>query len=183
MNGQASSRTEAEVLRQRAEQLARPVASGTAAAADLRVLDFAIGAQRCLLELSWLREVRSLRELLAIPGAPPPLLGLVPLRGRMLPVVDVSEALGIAPAPAPGGAAPRLLVLGRQAPAFGIAVTEVHGLYELAAGVAERRSQPLDNLRPDLVRGVTREGHLVLDGRRLLALQPGAAVAPINSDD
>jgi purine-binding chemotaxis protein CheW len=180
LNAQAPSRDEAEVLRRRAAQLARPVASG-AAAADVRVLDFAIGAQRCLLELSWLREVRPLRELLAIPGAPPPLLGLVPLRGQMLPVIDVFELLGIAPVA--GAAARRLLVLGRHVSAFGIAATEIHGLHELAPGEAERRSQPLDNLRPDLVRGVTREGHLVLDGRRLLALQPGAASTTINPDD
>jgi purine-binding chemotaxis protein CheW len=180
LKAQASSRDDAEVLRQRAAQLARPLASGTAGAADVRVLDFAIGAQRCLLELSWLREVRPLRELLAIPGAPPPLLGLVPLRGQMLPVIDVFDLLGIARGP--GGAARRLLVLGRQVPAFGIAATEVHGLHELAPGEAERRSQALDNLRPDLVRGVTREGHLVLDGRRLMALQPGTAATTINPD-
>lgn len=179
MNAQVSSRDEAEVLRRRAAQLARPVVSGVAA--DVRALDFSIGAQRCLLELSWLREVRPLRQLLEVPGAPPPLLGLVPLRGQMLPVLDVFDLLGIAPLP--GGAAQRLLVLGRHAPAFGIAATEMHGLHELAPGEAERRSQPLDNLRPDLVRGVTREGHLVLDGRRLLALQPGAASTTINSED
>jgi purine-binding chemotaxis protein CheW len=181
LKAQASSRDEAEVLRLRAAQLARPVAPGTAGAAALRMLDFAIGAQRCLLELSWLREVRPLRELLAIPGAPPPLLGLVPLRGQMLPVIDVFDLLGIVRGP--GGGARRLLVLGGHTPAFGIAATEVHGLQELAAGEAERRSQALDNLRPDLVRGVTREGHLVLDGRRLLALQPGAVSTTINPDD
>jgi purine-binding chemotaxis protein CheW len=176
---------EAEVLRRRAARLARPDGSHTAAPDMRPVLDFSIGAQRCLLELSWLREVRPLGDLMVVPGAPESLLGLVPLRGQMLPVLDLSRLLGIAAAA--GSRAGRLLVLGRQAPVFGIVAGEVHGLHELAAGAAERRSEALDALRPELVRGVTREGHVYLDGERLLSLEPGAsapgALRPGSSDD
>ena len=49
----------------------------------------------------------------------------------------------------------------------------MHGLQPLAPAEVEQRSQPLDKLRPEIVRGVTRDGQLLLDGERLLALQPG----------
>jgi purine-binding chemotaxis protein CheW len=181
----ASTLDEAEVLRRRAARLARPDGSQAAAQDALPVLDFSIAAQRCVLELSWLREVRPLGELMAVPGAPESLLGLVPLRGQMLPVLDLQRLLGIAAAP--GSRAGRLLVLGREAPVFGILAGEVHGLHSLAAGAAQRRSEALETLRPELVRGITREGHLYLDGERLLSLQPGApapgAHRPGSSED
>lgn len=184
MKALASPLHEAEVLRQRAARLARPDGAHAAPQDAVLVLDFSIAGQRCVLELSWLREVRALGELMVVPGAPESLLGLVPLRGQMLPVLDLSRLLGIA---ASGSRAARLLVLGREAPVFGIAAGEVHGLHELAAGAAERRSEALDALRPELVRGVTREGHLYLDGERLLSLQPGAPAPgshrPGSSDD
>lgn len=162
--------SDAEVLRQRAEQLARRAPD--LVMAEAAVLEFSIGAQRCLLELEWVREVRALGELLPIPLSGPSLVGLVQLRGRMLPVFELAELLGIPAATAP---ATRLLVIGRDAAAAGLAVSEVHGLVRACAADAEQRSAPLEGMRPGPVRGVTREGHLFLDGDRLLALQPGGA--------
>jgi purine-binding chemotaxis protein CheW len=162
---------EAEVLRRRARQLARRVAAREAHG-SAEALAFAIAGQECVLELGWLREVRALGELLVVPHAPLPLLGLVHLRGRMLPVLDIRALLGIDESSTwrPG----RLLVLGRKAPELGIAVCAVGELQALSAGQAEHRSQPLEGMRPELVRGVTPAGLLVLDGERLLALHDGA---------
>jgi purine-binding chemotaxis protein CheW len=161
----------AEVLRRRAAQLARPVAEAVPAGA-LQVLECSVGEQRCLIELPWLREVLPLRDLLPMPMSAQDLLGLAQWRGRMLPVLDLAALLGV-----PEGTAPparRLLVLASGTIVLALAATEVHGLQPLAAGEVEHRSQPLDKLRPEIVRGVTRDGHLLLDGARLLALQRDA---------
>ncbi len=166
---------EAAVLRQRAQQLARPPAPAEASLDGSEALEFSIAGQRCLLALEWVREVRAPGEQVPVPLAAEPLVALAQLRGRMLPVLDVRALLGIAAA-APAGA-PRLVVLGRELPVLCIAASAVHGLQRLAAADAERRSAPLESVRPELVRGVTADGHLVLDGERLLALQRGARSA------
>lgn len=162
---------EQELLRRRAERLAAR-APGAAAEPDaVQALEFSIGDELCVVELDWVREVRALGELLPVPLAPEPLLGLVPLRGRMLSVLDVRVLLGTSgAAPAPR----RLLVLGRDGAVFGVAAAEVHGLCRVSPQLAQRRGAPLETVRPDLVRGVTREGHLFLDGERLLGLARGA---------
>ena len=161
---------DAEVLQRRAELLARPPPADPLAHADLQVLEFSVGAQRCLLEVGCLREVMPLRGLLPMPMAPQFLLGLAQWRGRMLPALDLAGLLAV-PAADP---ARRLLVLGRRTAVLALAVGEVHGLQPLAIDEAERRSQPLESLQPEIVRGVTRDGHLLLDGERLLALQRSA---------
>jgi purine-binding chemotaxis protein CheW len=161
----------AEVLRQRAAQLARPLADPAAADTD-QMLACEVGEQRCLIELRWLREVAPLRELLPTPMSSGYVLGLVQWRGRMLPVLDLAALLGL-----PAGAVPparRLLVLASASALLALAVTEVQGLQPTPSGDVEQRSQPLDSLRPEIVRGMTREGQLLLDGARLLALQQGA---------
>ncbi len=176
MNGRpraiAGRPDEAEVLRRRAEQLARRVAAAEAGGGGPEALAFEIAGQACLLPLASLRQVRRLGELLPLPLATEALLGLVHLRGRMLPVVDVRGLLGI-------DAGPRwqpthVLVLGQDVPALGIAVSGVRGLQPLAALQAERRSQPLEGMRPDLVRGVGPRGELLLDGERLQTLLQAA---------
>jgi purine-binding chemotaxis protein CheW len=161
----------AEILRRRAAQLARPPAPAQPAGA-LQVLACSVGEQRCLLEVPWLREVLPLRDLLPLPMAAHDLLGLAQWRGRMLPVLDLAALLG-APS-APSTPARRLLVLASASAVLAVPVTEVHGIQSLTLGEVEQRSQALDKLGPDIVRGVTREGQLLLDGERLLALQPGA---------
>jgi purine-binding chemotaxis protein CheW len=167
----------AEVLRRRAAELARPAQADTLAAQGLQALAFSVGEQRCLIEVRWLREVLPLREPLPMPMSAQELLGLVPWRGRMLPVLDLAALLAMAAGPAVPPR--RLLVLASRSAALALAVTEVHGLQPLAADEVERRSQPLENLRPEIVRGVTRDGHLWLAAERLLAMQRSSGPEPL----
>lgn len=170
MNPQATDRLppadELPLLRERAARLARPPVPPEASRAS--ALAFTIAGQSCLLELDWVREVRPLRGLLPLPLAQALALGLVPLRSGMLPVLDIAPLLGATggPAEAPN----HLLVLGRAGPVLGIAA-DIRGLATVAAPDAQRRGDALGEVRPEIVRGVTAEGALVLDPERLLALQ------------
>jgi purine-binding chemotaxis protein CheW len=159
------------VLRQRAQQLALPAAPPMLEG-ELDALAFGIGAQPCLLELEWVREVQRLRDLVPLPLAAGHLLGLTPWRGRMLPVLDLAPLLAL---PGDTPAARLLLVLGRGAPVAALAITAIEGLQPVQAADTERRSGPLEGLRPDLVRGLTADGRLLIDGARLAALHAAAA--------
>ncbi len=165
---------EAEVLRQRARALARPRA--TAAAGTVEVLDFTVAGQRCALEVRWVREVRPLKDLMPLPLAAQPSTGLVQLRGRMLSVIDIPGLIPDGPElrPSPG----LLLVLGRSGPEFGVGISAVHGLRSVSPDEAGRRGGSLQGWHPDVVRGVTAEGHALLDGERLLSLPGSSAATP-----
>lgn len=164
---------DAVVLRQRAAQLAQDTTAAPSAAAGEPVLRFTAAGQACVLELCWICEVRPAGALLAIPGAAPALLGLARLRGQLLPVLDASTLLQ-APARETAGAG-LLLVLGRAGANFGITISSVQGLAAMDLTAAERRGGLLESFRPELVRGVTADGSLLLDGERLLDLRDGAA--------
>lgn len=163
----------AELLRRRAAALARPPAVDPLLGDAMQVLRFTLGEQACLLELQCLREVQPLRDLLFLPMARPSLLGLVHWRGRMLPVLDLAAMLAL-----PDAKPRHLLVVGRGQPALALAVGLIDGVQALSPQEVEHRAQLLEGLRPELVRGVTREGDLFLDGSGLLALQDDAKPAP-----
>lgn len=154
--------TDAEILAQRAARLAHRAAPATQAGERLEVLEFALAAQPCALEIAWVCEVRPLSGATPLPQAVPGVLGAVHVRGRMLPLVDPAPLLGLPAAPWP--AQGQLLVIGAQAPLFVIAVSDVHGLGRLSPAQVERRSAPLAPVRPDVVRGLTASGRLLLDG-------------------
>jgi len=170
MNGHDPNLQDAgDVLRRRAARLAaaaQPASSGPAHPA----LHFSLGERHCLLELACVREVRRLRGLVPIPLGPAHLSGLAPWRGRMLPVLDLALLLAL---PA---VEPRLLVvLGHPLAVAALAVGDIHEVVTLPPGEAELRARPLEGLRPEIVRGVTPDGRLLLDADRLLALYRAGA--------
>jgi chemotaxis signal transduction protein len=72
------------------------------------VLFFEVRGRRCALPVSVVREVMATPSVTPVPLAPPLLRGLVPVRGQVLPLIDVGSQLG----PGSGDAAdtPRYLI-------------------------------------------------------------------------
>lgn len=83
-----------ELLRERAERLARVPRHETAAALTTAVL-FALGEERYALAAEHVAEVAVLRDLTPLPGAPAPLHGLTQWQGEVLTVLDLRGVLGV----------------------------------------------------------------------------------------
>jgi purine-binding chemotaxis protein CheW len=158
--------TDAEILRARAQALAQIPASAPAADTMLAVLEFRLAQERYAVEVRQVREVQPFVELTPLPCTPAFVLGIVNVRGRMLPVFDLKKLLGL---PDPG-------------------ITDLHqiilvGNHELELGlladVVDRISSiPVDRLQPAwatlagagaaYVKGVTDTALVVLDVERIL---------------
>src|SRR5579862_5079064 len=79
------------ILRDRAQALARPPASAPAASTMLELLEFRLASERYAVETRHVQEVHPLRDLTPLPGTPPFVLGIVNVRGRILPVLDLKK--------------------------------------------------------------------------------------------
>lgn len=64
-----------------------------------------------------------------VPGAEAPVTGLTGWRGELLALLDLRELVGLPAAPAEGGG--DVLVVGHDAPAFGLVVDAVRGVADL----------------------------------------------------
>jgi purine-binding chemotaxis protein CheW len=152
------------VLEERARALARPAAEP----ADRDRLDVVIvtmGAEAYALESRFVFEVFRSADLARLPGSPAPWYGVAAWRGELLRVLDLRPLLGIPPATAGGSCL--IVVLGDQAPAFGLVVDGVEGIRRLAPG--EVRAVPeVRAAAREFVRGITAAAELVLEGPALL---------------
>lgn len=153
------------VLRERARELARPPAPPQMQA-TLDVLEFGLADERYALPAADAREVHPLRDLAPIPCTPDFLAGLVNIRGRIVPVVDVKRFLGLAQR---GISDLHHVVL------VGTAEIEV-GL--LAATIEGVRAVDVEALQPSVarnaddathIRGIACDGLIVLDIQSILA--------------
>jgi len=146
---------------------AAPAAEG---GATLTVAAFDVGEGCYAIGVDAVREVLKLPWISRLPRTPEFLLGVVNVRGRVLPVVDLR--LVLAHGPKPSDRETRLLAVRHGADELCLRVDRVHGLRELATEAI----QPA----PALASGVPREllvGQIEVDGRLLAVLDVPALLA------
>jgi purine-binding chemotaxis protein CheW len=155
------------VLRRRAAALATP-AEPADDGNSWTMLALALGSERYGVEAQHVEKVAPLPPVALLPGAPPPWLGLVNVRGSVRPLLSLRRYLGLGPdPPGPAGALVLLNARGLKVAALvdGIQGVERLPKVDLAAPVGGSGAHPV-------VRGVTGELLTVLDVDAMLA-DPG----------
>jgi purine-binding chemotaxis protein CheW len=154
----------AATLTQRAAALALVKREARSDAVELLVFD--VGTERCALETRFVVEVMLLPELTRLPGAAPHTLGVIGLRGDIVPVFDLRPLR--AAALEASGAGARLIVLGASDPELALLADAVQGIRHIDRAVLDASgSRARDDWGP-YARAVTAEALVVLDGAALL---------------
>ena len=121
-----SKKTEEEkkaaIFRERALKLA---SSAEETEEGAGVVVFALGGQRYALEFSLVKEVLPPGEITPLPCAPAFLSGVVNLRGKIVPVLDLKAVFKI---PGGGPARPSVLIMIDGEGATGLLVDEIEGI-------------------------------------------------------
>ncbi len=120
---------------------------------SLRLLLFRCGGQVLAVEAGAVREILGASEPTRIPGTPPAVLGLVNVRGTLVPVVDAAAAVGLTA----GASLPTLVLVERHGRPVGLAVEEVLDLTSVPTSALDGHAS-LPGVRPDLVRAVGSTG-------------------------
>jgi purine-binding chemotaxis protein CheW len=155
------------VFARRAEALAESAPGAGQDDDTLEALVFAMGSELYALPANQVHEVRPLGWLSPLPGTPGFLAGLISVRGRIVPVVDLRSLLGM-----PSAASPSMSVVlvSHRSGDIGLLVTGRPTVRPLrAADLTEPPLGPLSGIDSSSVRGITPGLVIVLDAERLLA--------------
>jgi len=109
---------------------------------------FRLGGELHACDIRLVEEVVTKRQIHPLPDVPPHLLGVLLLRGEMVPVMDVAPALGLSLAE---GKSPAILVCGIGEARIGVAAEAVHEVLEV----------PADSRRPAPHTGGDRDAYVV----------------------
>ncbi len=72
-----------------------PSPATTAAGEPIELIAFRVGAQEFCIDIMSVREIRGWSPATPLPHAPPFVKGVINLRGTVLPILDLSERLGL----------------------------------------------------------------------------------------
>lgn len=168
----AEHNNDRDLLDERAELLARPPVHEPLASEFLELLTFRSGKDRLAIETRYVREVLKNVDVTPLPGRNGPLVGVTNLRGEVLAVMTISPLLNAATAEPSShddlGVGRWVIVLGLEHAQFGITVTEVTEVVGVPnSGILDpsRQTKIRDS---QLVRGVTEDARIILDGQAVL---------------
>jgi purine-binding chemotaxis protein CheW len=157
----------AQTLRARALALARPPARTPAAETMLDVLEFRLAQERYAIETRYVREVHPLKDLTPLPCTPPFVLGIVNVRGRIVPVFDLKKFFDL---PDQGLTdLHRIILIEGHEMELGLLADITVGVRSIPADSLQPSLPTLTGIRSEYLKGVTAERLVVLDVARILS--------------
>jgi len=154
------------ILRARAKALARAPEQSSIGEATLELLEFRLAQERYALETRYVREVYPLKNLTPLPSTPPFVVGIVNVRGRILPVLDLKKFFGL---PENGLTdLHRIIIVFGHELEFGLLADVSVGVQTIPLSSLQPPLPTLTGIGADYLKGVTAERLIVLDMDRIL---------------
>jgi len=160
------TRDDRDILRARARALVqRPARPAEGAAFE--VLEFELANERYALESRWVREVSVFKDLTPLPCCPRFILGIVNVRGRIHPVLDLKKFFDL---PEKGLTdLHRIILVGGNDLELGLLADTIIGVRSVSVADLQPTLPTLTGIRAEYLKGVTGERLVVLDLACILA--------------
>ncbi len=126
-----------------------------------------MGGRPCAIPCEFIVEIVPRVLLSKVPDSPPQVLGVINLRGRVVPVVDVREKLAARSEPAPLPPYQHLVIVQADSRQVGLAVDEVSEVRSVPSSDVEKPGDLARALGPGVVR-IDRELVLVVSPEDVL---------------
>jgi purine-binding chemotaxis protein CheW len=133
----------------------------------LELLEFRLASERYALETRHVQDVHPLRELTPLPCTPPFILGIVNVRGRVLPVLDLKKFFDL---PERGLTDLHRMILVRgNGLELGLLADVIVGIRSVSADSLQPSLPTLCGIRADYLKGIGEDRLVVLDFDRILS--------------
>ena len=120
--------------------------------AQLEIVSFHLGDQEFCIDIMAIREIRGWAPVTPMPHTPPYVLGLINLRGAVIPVIDMACRLGMKPTEPSERAA--IIVTDIAGKLVGLLVEQVSDMMTIAASDLQPAPDIIPNTQRDFCRGI-----------------------------
>jgi len=133
----------------------------------LEVAEFLLSYEKYALEIKYIHEVCSLKELTEIPGTPPFILGVMNFHGQILSIIDLRNFFDL---PVKGlTELNKVMVLHNNETEFGILADELLEVRQIPKNEIQPSLPTLTGIRADYLKGITKDRIVILDALKLLS--------------
>jgi purine-binding chemotaxis protein CheW len=155
------------ILKARAAVLAREAVVNEADAERIEIVEFFLADERYAIESVYIGEVCALTDLTPLPCTPAFVLGIINMRGRILPVIDLRRFFDL---PVSGlSDLSKVILLQNDIMEFGILADAIIDARWISRSAIHPSLPTLTEIRAEYLMGVTEDRLVLLDGGKLLS--------------
>lgn len=132
----------------------------------LQLVTFEVGSEEFAIPILSVQEINRMMEITRVPQSPQFVEGVINLRGKIIPVVDLRQRFGMPPAERNGDN--RIIVVEVSGRVIGFTVDRVNEVLRIESGIVEPAPAMVASLDSDYVQGVGK-----LPDRLLILLELG----------
>ena len=133
------------------------------AGAEMQLVVFELGDESYGVDISRVQDINRMQEITEIPHAPESVVGVINLRGRVIPVIDLRKRFGLPDAVHTKDT--RIVVVHLEGNLIGVIVDAVSQVLRIPAGIVEPPSPVLAGVDSRYLRGIAK-----LDDRLVILL-------------
>lgn len=162
---QESKDLQKKVLKERAAALAEEVVKVEESKEKIEILEFLISGEKYGIETQFINKVHLLRDLTPLPGVSVCIVGIINVRGKIAPVIDIKKFFDL-----PGKEITQLdkvIVVDTEEAFFGILADEVSGINYIPTNKMQTSLPTLTGIRAEFLKGVTVNQLVILDPIKL----------------
>ncbi len=145
---------------------------------------FDVGTETYGINIVHIKEILLYRTITAVPRAPEFMEGILNLRGRVIPIIDMRKRLGIPPQPDGPTRATRIIIVVVGARDVGIIVDRVDKVIKLGDADIDPSPDVATGVGPEYLEGVARDGEemvMVLNMEKVLSSKDRVRLDDINN--
>ncbi|MEX0982576.1 MAG: chemotaxis protein CheW [Bacteroidales bacterium] len=155
------------VLKIRAVAMAKEAEQKRESSATMEIIEFALASEIYGIESAYVREVYPLKDFTPLPGVPSFILGIINVRGQILPVVDLKKFFNL---PEKGlGELNKVIILRNENMEFGILADIINGTRVIFEDEILPVPPTVTGIGEKHLRGITKDQLIILSAENLLA--------------
>ena len=124
----------------------------TGGSTQLQLVTFGIGEEEFGVDILAVQEINRMMELTRVPQSPPEVEGVINLRGKIIPVLDLRKRFGLSTTE--HSEQSRIIVVEVQARTLGFIVDRVHEVLRIESSIVEPAPAMVCSIDSDFIAGV-----------------------------
>tara|TARA_R110002096_G_scaffold173781_5_gene348408 strand:- start:34124 stop:34696 length:573 start_codon:yes stop_codon:yes gene_type:complete len=155
--------------------------TGNTGGDPLRLVSFNVGAERFAVDILRVQEINRMMSLTKVPQSPPGVCGIINLRGRIVPVLDLRARFGIQISEELDSS--RIIVVDVKGTTVGFIVDAVHEVLQIDQGIIEKMPSISSAADSSFILGVAKLADtllILLDLDQLLTSESLESIGALN---
>ncbi len=145
--------------------------SGQETFESTEILEFVLNddlSQRYAVEIVYVNEVYSIKNVTMLPCTPSFIVGIMNFRGKIISVIDIRNFLGFTMEKIDADNVKKVIVINVDELEIGIAVDDILGCKDIYLSELQKNVLTITNFNTDYFKGITKERSIVLDIKNIM---------------